>query len=153
MIHQIDKYIIKKLAELDWQDKILVEKSTISKGQISKLKNGSIEKLSAETFYLVIKAFEDNFLTAIGLIYPHLYETKLKEYKPKNRNNFGVIMREYETSANLIEEISAITGILEGRLSELYFRKGALEAYELILIEKAINKRPGELFEELYGKP
>lgn len=50
MIHQIDKYITKRLAELDWQDKILVEKSNISKGQISKQKNGSIEKLSAETF-------------------------------------------------------------------------------------------------------
>lgn len=62
-------------------------------------------------------------------------------------------MREYETSANLIEEISAKTGILEGRLSELYFRNGALEASELILIEKAINTKPGELFEELYGKP
>lgn len=153
MIHQIDKYITKRLAELDWQDKILVEKSNISKGQISKLKNGSIEKLYAETFYLLIKAFGDNFLTAIALIYPLLYETKLKEYKPKIRNNFGAIMRKYEISTNLIEEISAKTGIQENRLSELYFRNGALEASELILIEKAINKNPGELFEELYGKP
>jgi len=152
MTHQIDKYITKRLAELNWQDKILVEKSTLSKSQISKLKNGSIEKLSAETFYLLIQAFGDKFSTAISIIYPHLQEKNIKKYQPKNRNIFGTLMNKYEISTNSLEEISAKTGISEIRLAELYFRKGALEAYELILIEKAIGKRSGELFEELYGK-
>lgn len=153
MIHQIDKYITKRLAEHDWQDKILVEKSTISKGQISKLKNGSIEKLSAETFYLLIKAFGDKFSTALTLVYPDLKNNKLKLYKPKDRNTFGLLMRQYETSNNTIEEIAAKTGIQEVRLFELYFRKGGLQAHELLLIEKAIGKDPGELFKELYEKP
>lgn len=153
MIHQIDKYIVKRLEDLNWQDKELVEKSTISKGQISKLKNGSIEKLSAETFYLLVKAFGDEFATAITVVYPDLKNNKLKQYKPKDRNNFGVLMRQYETSSNTIEEIAAKTGIQELRLFELYFRKGGLQAHELLLIEKAIGKEAGELFEELYGEP
>ena len=153
MIHQIDKYISKRLSELDWQDKILVEKSNISKGQISKLKNGSIEKLSAETFYLLIKAFGDDFATALIIVYPHLKNNILKQHKPKDRNAFGLLMKQYESSNNTIEEIAAKTGIQEVRLFELYFRKGGLQAHELLLIEKAIEKKPGELFEELYGKP
>lgn len=153
MTHQIDKYIIKRLKDLNWQDKELAEKSTISKGQISKLKNGSIEKLSAETFYLLVKAFGDKFTNAITVVYPHLKNNKLKLYKPKDRNNFGALMRKYETSNNTIEEIAAKTGIQEVRLFELYFRKGGLQAHELLLIEKSVGKEAGELFEELYGKP
>lgn len=152
MIHQIDKYIIKRLQELSWQDKELALKSTISKGQISKLKKGSIEKLSAETFYLLVRAFGDEFATAQIIVYPQLKNNKLKQYKPKDRNSFGVLMRKYETSNNTIEEIAAKTDIPEGRLFELYFRRGGLEAYELLLIEKAIGKEPGDIFEELYGK-
>jgi len=99
-----------------------------------------------------VKAFRDEFTTAITEVYPHLKNNKLKQYKPKDRNTFGVLMRQYETSSNTIEEIAAKTGISEVRLSELYFRKGGLQAHELLLIEKAIDKKPGELFEELYGK-
>lgn len=153
MTHKIDKYINKRLNDFEWQDKDLVIKSTISKGQISKLKNGSIEKLSAETFYLLVKAFGDEFTTAQTIVYPHLKNNKLKQYQPKERNTFGVLMRQYETSSNTIEEIAAKTCIQEVRLFELYFRKGGLQAHELLLIEKAIDKEAGELFEELYGKP
>ncbi|ROI10076.1 transcriptional regulator [Chryseobacterium sp. H3056] len=153
MIHKIDKYIVKRLNEFGWQDTDLVIKSTISKGQISKLKNGSIEKLSAETFYLLVKAFGDEFTTAQNIVYPHLKNNKLKQYKPKDRNVFGLLMRQYENSNNTIEEIAAKTGIQEVRLFELYFRKGGLQAHELLLIEEAIGKKPGDLFEELYGKP
>lgn len=152
MNHNIDKYITKRIADLNWQDKSLVEKSGLSKGQISKLKNGSIEKLSAETFYLLVTAFKDSFSTAISFTYPNLKDYKLKKYVQKNRNAFGSIMRELEVSVNSIEEISAKTGISEVRLSELYYRKGALEAFELILIEKAVGGKLGELFEKLYGK-
>lgn len=153
MTHHIDNYILKRLDELAWQDKELAEKSIISKGQISKLKNSSIEKLSAETFYLVVGAFGDKFSTAISLIYPRLKDHTLNKYQQKSRNVFGVLMSKYETSINSIEEVSAKTGITEVRLHELYFRKGGLQAYELILTEKAINKEAGELFEEFYGKP
>jgi hypothetical protein len=60
-------------------------------------------------------------------------------------------MKQYEESVNSIEEIAAKTGIDENRLKDLYFRKAALEAYELLLIEKAIGKKQGELFKEYFG--
>jgi len=153
MTHHIDKYILGKLKALNWPDKVLAERSTLSKGQISKLKNGSVDKLSAIAFYLIVKAFEDKFSVAIKIIFPDLRKIKLKRYKPRERNTFGLLMSEYERSDNTIEEIAAKTGITEVRLFELYFRNGSLQAYELILIEQAIGKKPGELFEELYGKP
>jgi len=34
----------------------------------------------------------------------------------------------------------------------LYLKKRTLQAYELLLIEAVIGKKPGELFEALYGK-
>lgn len=152
MTHHIDKYILEKLKALSWPDKVLAERSTLSKGQISKLKNGSVDKLSALAFYLIVKAFEDKFSVAIKIIFPDLRKIKLKSYKPRERNTFGLLMSKYERSDNTIEEIAAKTGITEVRLFELYFRNGSLQAYELILIEQAIGKKPGELFEELYGK-
>lgn len=152
MNHEISLYINARLLELKWQDKILSEKSGLSTGQISKLKNGSITRLSANAFYLLVTAFDDSFLKATSLTYPNLKDFKLKKYNPKERNAFGDIMKETEVSVNSIEEISAKTGISEVRLSELYYRKGALEAFELILIEKAVGKNPGELFIKLYGK-
>lgn len=39
--------------------------------------------------------------------------------------------------------------VVKSRLFELYFQKGGLQASELLLIEKAIDKEAGELFEEL----
>ncbi len=150
MIHKIDKYIIRGLNQHNWQDKILVDKSGISKGQISKLKNGMIEKLSAETFYLLVNAFQDDFAIAIPLVYPSLKNYNLRKHNHKKRNTFGSMMYHYEQSKNTLEEIAAKTGISETRLSELYYRKGALEAYELIIIEKALGLKEGELFKKLY---
>ncbi|WP_336827990.1 hypothetical protein [Sphingobacterium multivorum] len=44
MNHSIDNYIKDKLQKLGWEDKNLVEKTGLSKGQISKLKNGHVDK-------------------------------------------------------------------------------------------------------------
>lgn len=60
MKHSIDKYINNRLLDLKWPDKILTEKSGISKGQISKLKTGQVERLTAQVFFKVYTAFGDN---------------------------------------------------------------------------------------------
>ncbi|MNY50476.1 hypothetical protein D3C86_1859810 [compost metagenome] len=60
-------------------------------------------------------------------------------------------MYQFEESKNSIEQIALKTGIDENRLKDLYFRKASIEAYELILIEKAVDKKQGEFFELLYG--
>lgn len=151
MRHQIDIYLTKRLQEKGWLDKELAEKSGISQGQISKLKRGQIEKLSAELFYKIYTAFGDSCRTAMKTVYPTL-ELKLHPYKPKARNKFGKFMEKLEYNRNTIEEIAVKTGISEYRLKELYYRRAALEAHELLLIEKAVGKKPGEMFEEVFGE-
>src|SRR5690606_31531177 len=106
--------------------------------------------LSAKSFYFLYTAFGDSCTEATKIVYPNL-NLKLNEYQPKKRNLFGSFMEQFETMVNSIEELSVKTGISENRLKDLYFRKAALEAYEFLLIEKAIGKEPGELFENFYG--
>lgn len=149
MLHKIDYYIKISLDRLKWQDKVLVDTSGISKGQISKLKKGQVERLTAEVFYQIYTAFGDSCSKATKIVYPDL-NLKQENYNSKERNAFGAFMEQFETSINSIEEISIKTGIDENRLKDLYFRKGSLEAYELVLIEKAIGKKEGELFEKLF---
>lgn len=151
MVHKIDYYINTSLDRLKWQDKVLVDTSGISKGQISKLKKGQVERLTAEVFYQIYTAFGDSCSKAAKIVYPGL-NLKRENYNSKERNAFGTFMEQFETSTNSIEEISVKTGIDENRLKDLYFRKGSLEAYELVLIEKAIGKKEGELFEKLFEK-
>ncbi|WP_448137583.1 helix-turn-helix domain-containing protein [Sphingobacterium siyangense] len=150
MKHSIDNYIKDKLQKLGWEDKNLVEKTGLSKGQISKLKNGHVERLTAEVFYKIYKAFGDSCEKATKVVYPDL-NLKLDKYVPKARNEFGQFMSQFETIKNSTEEIAIKTGIDENRLKDLYYRKAALEAYELLLIEKAVGKKQGELFEKFFG--
>jgi len=149
MNHNISKYINDKLIELKWQDQKLSKISSISKPQISKLKNGGVMRLSAQTFYLIVKAFGDSVSNATKTIYPDQKFT-LHKYSAKPRNKLGNLILDYELSKNSLEEVSAKTGITEIRLNELYYRKGAPDAYELLLIEKALDKNPGEIFEKLF---
>lgn len=150
MNHSIDNYIKDKLQKLGWEDKNLVEKTGLSKGQISKLKNGHVERLTAEVFYKIYKAFGDSCEKATKVVYPDL-NLKLDKYVQKARNEFGQFMSQFETIKNSTEEIAIKTGIDENRLKDLYYRKAALEAYELLLIEKAVGKKQGELFEKFFG--
>lgn len=150
MNHCVDKYISKRLKELKWPDKTLVEKSGISKGQISKLKNGTVERLTAEIFYRIYTTFKDSCSKASKIVYPTL-DLTLNKYVTPQRSDFGQFMLRFEKIENSIEEISGKTGINDNRIKEIYFRKGAPEAHEFLLIEKAIGKEPGELFEEYYG--
>ncbi|WP_028296192.1 helix-turn-helix domain-containing protein [Olivibacter sitiensis] len=149
MKHNINNYINKKLDELKWLDKMLANKSGVSKSQVSKLKKGQVDRLTAETYYKIYTAFGDSCLNATKIVFGNI---RLKGYKTQGRTPFGKFMLQFEVSKNSIEEISVKTGIDENRLKDLYFRKGSLEAYELLLIEKAVDKNQGELFEEIYGK-
>lgn len=149
MKHNIDIYIDKMLTKYQWSDKKLAKESGLSTGQISKLKSGKVKKLTAETFYRIINVFNDTIPNASKMIYPAETFT-LQAYKVKERNTFGKLMHNIEVSKYSIQEISQKSGISEIRLNELYYRNGSLEAYELILIEKAVNKNSGELFKELF---
>lgn len=150
--HNISRYITEKLSEKKMQDRLLADKSGISRGQISKLKNGYVDRLSAETFYLIVTAFDDKIDKATKIIYPSL-NLNLKKERNKTRNSFGKVMLQFETKINTLEQIALKTGISETRLTELYYRKGSPEAYELILIERAVGVKSGVIFEKLYKLP
>lgn len=145
----IAEYIINRLNTLNWTLKELSKHSSISQGELSKILNSTRKGLKAKTFYSLYSAFGDSCTSAANLVFPNL-DLNLKIYQPKMRNEFGRFMHKYEINVNTIEEISIKTGINENRIKDLYFRKGSLEAYELILIEKAIGKKKGELFDELF---
>ncbi|MFD0700118.1 transcriptional regulator [Myroides pelagicus] len=150
MEHRISEYINMKLTQKRMSLKELEFKSSISQSQISKLSRGLVSKLSAGTFYSLIKAFDDNVKDASGIVYKE-FNFKLNKVDYKKRNDFGELMKSFETKENTIDIIAQKAGLKESRAFDLYYRNGALEAFELIMIEKAIGVEAGTLF-ELYFK-
>lgn len=148
--HNLGKYINEKLLVKKWEAIDLAKASGINPSDISKYRKGSVQKLKADIFYNLYTAFGDTCTKATNVVYPDL-ELKLNKYIPKERNTFGKFMEQFETINNSLEEIAIKTGIDENRLKDLYYRRAALEAYELLLIEKAVGKKQGELFEELFN--
>lgn len=149
--HHIGLYIEQNLKTKKWEAKDLASISGLSNSDISKYRSGIVAKLKAEVFYKVYKAFGDSCLKATKVVYPDL-NLELDKYVPKARNEFGQFMSQFETIKNSPEEIATKTRLDENRLKDLYFRKAALEAYEFLLIEKAVGKKQGELFDEFFGK-
>jgi len=152
MKHYIHIYINQKLKELKILDTELSDSANVSKGQISKLKHGLTDRLTAKTYYSIIKAFNESFAEAEKIVFPRISLNLLK-FEGAKRNSFGKMMQTFEVKVNSIEEIAHKTNIDLNRLKSLYYRKSSPEAYELILIEKALGKKSGELFEVLYGNP
>lgn len=148
--HNLKEYINETLKEKNWNAVDLVRLSGISASDISKYRKGTIIRLKAEVFYRIYTAFEHSCSKATKAVFPNL-DLKINKYKPKQRNAFGNFMKQFETNINSLEEVAAKTGINENRLKELYYRKGVVEAYELLLIEKAVGKKQGELFGEIYS--
>lgn len=148
--HHIGLYIEQSLKAKKLEAKDLASISGLSNSDISKYRSGTVAKLKAEIFYKIYKAFGDSCSKATKVVYPDL-NLKLDKYVPKARNEFGHFMSQFETIKNSTEQIAIKTGIDENRLKDLYYRKAALEAYELLLIEKAVEKKQGELFEKFFG--
>lgn len=147
--HKTADYIITRLRKNNWSASDLARNSKLSQGEISKILKGTRKGLSAKSFYYLYTAFKDSCTKATKEVYPE-FDFKLNKYVPKTRNDFGKLMLKFEESKNSLEEISIKTGIEKTRMTELYHGKGALEAFELLLIEKAIGKKQGELFGEMF---
>ena len=145
--HYAYAYIEQKLKELNISEQFLFDKSIISRSEFIKLKNGEREGLTYKKFYKLYKGFDDTAINAATVIYPDL-DLTLAKYTPPQRNEFGSLMNQFEKSENSPEEIAAKTGIPLSRIKQIYFRTGSPEAYELLLIEKAVGKNLGELFEK-----
>lgn len=147
--HYTYKYIGRMLKQLGWDEQNLVEKAIISQSELSKLKNEGREGLTPKKFYKLYKGFGDTCINAAKAVYPEL-DLTLNEYLSEQRSPFGQYMATHEVIKNSIDVIAVKTGISLSRLKEMYFKTGAPKSYELLLIEKAIGKKTGEVFEELY---
>lgn len=147
--HYVYEYIEKKLEELHLSERDLFDKSIISRSELIKLKNGEREGLTSRKFYKLYTGFGDSPINAALDIYPNL-DLTMGEYIPPKRNEFGKLMSKYEVSENSPEEIAEKTGIPLPRIRQIYFKTGSPEAYELLLIERAVGKNSGELFEKFY---
>lgn len=145
-MHKIGDYIDIKMDELGLTEEEIAIKMNMSQSQINKLRNGKVNKLNALTFYKIVTVFGGDFKEAIRIVFPNFQKVKLKKVPQKKRNPFGTFMLKFEKVTNTPKVISIKTGIPEIRILDLFFRKGSLEAFELLLIEKAIDKKPGELF-------
>lgn len=149
--HHAYKYIEEKLKRLNLTEAFLFDKKIVSRSELVKLKNEEREGLTFKKFYKLYKGFGDTTLNAASIVYPDL-DLTLGEYTPPKRNDFGEFMSQFESNENSPEEIAAKTGIPLPRIKQIYFRTGSPEAYELLLIEKAVSKNSGELFEKFCKK-
>lgn len=149
-MHKIDQYIIRLSKDYGLSDKDISLKTGISPSQISKLKNGTVERLTASVFYKLVVAYNSDFLKAINITFPN-ESFKMNAIVREKRSKLGELLLGFEVRENTLKDISQLTGIKETRLYDLMYRNGAPEAYELILIEKALGKAPGELFEMYFG--
>lgn len=144
------QYVKLKKETLGISNEKLGLRTGVLSGEISKIIKKDRKTISAHNFYKIIVNSGDSIANAITSIYPHP-DLTLKAYLPKSRTSFGEFMRQEIEGPNHFEEIAGKTGIEESRLREIYFRTGSPEPYELLLIEKAVGKKTGELFEMYFG--
>ncbi|MGG5504920.1 hypothetical protein ACPDHQ_16000 [Myroides odoratimimus] len=157
-VENLAKFLVREKDKTELTNKIIGLKCNISIGEVSKVLNCRREGLKAETFYNIYIAFGKGlkFEAFVFSIYPTLkgyYSSKVKVLtKGKKRSPFGLFMLQFEITENTLSKIADKTSIAEVRLKQLYFGKGAIEAFELLLIENALEMTPGELFYKYYKK-
>ena len=159
-LENFSTYVLSRKVLLGLSNEKLARKLNVSRGEISKIITKRRQSVSIRSFYNIAINSGDTIANAIDYVYPHrnFNLTKLNAYTPDQnlRNKFGSYMKEkfetdsveYIPSKNSLEIISIKTGIPEKRLKEIYFKSGAPEAYEFLLIEKAVGKKTGEMMKD-----
>lgn len=120
----------------------------LSKGEISKIINKDRKGVSIHSFYNIAVNSGDTIENARDAVYTRRKLELKTGYKLEKRTNFGLLMGELFEGENTFEIIQAKTGIPKQRLTDLYYNTSAPEPYEMLLIEKAVGKNPGELMKE-----
>lgn len=124
------------------------EATNVSGGEISRIINKNRKSVSLHSFYNIAVNTGDTIKNATNAVYTHRSLELKTSYTLEKRTNFGLLMHELFEGENTFEIIQAKTGIGKQRLTDLYFNTSAPEPYEMLLIEKAIGKNPGELMKE-----
>lgn len=153
-------YLLSRIYSLKLTKEKFAKKVGISKGEISKILSDERQGISLKSFYFIAVNSADTIENARNSVYPHrnfnLKPLKVETKNKNSRNKFGSYMKEnFETDSieyvpgkNSFEIVQQKTGITEKRLKEIYFKTGAAEPYEFLLIEKAVGEKPGEMMKD-----
>ncbi|MHC5202129.1 hypothetical protein [Myroides sp. LJL119] len=148
-------YILKQKQDNSLSNVRLSDLLGVNASSITKILQGKKQGVKASFFYNLYKSFNVNFVSLAEVIYPGIlsddYPGKIPVMVERKRNDFGKFMMKFESTKTKTRNLSELTGIDVIRLDNLYYSDASLQAYELILIEKAIGKKPGELFELYFG--
>lgn len=133
----------------------ICSKTGLSKSDLSKLSSGITSRLTADKFYLINKAIKADLKNMLKEVFP---KAKLvldwkkdiaNKKQEKTSTPLGFLLLKEENSRAII---SAKTGITIDRLRNLSNKSNSeLLAIELYLIEMALSKVPGTIFEEIFG--
>lgn len=157
-------YLLSRISLLGLTHENFAKKVNISKGEISKILNDNRQGVSLTSFYLIAVNSGDTIENARDYIYPHrkfnLKKVKIDTKEKKSTNKFGLYMKEnfdsdtieYVGGKNSFDIIQQKTGIEEKRLKDIYYKTGAPEPFEFLLIEKAVGKKPGEMMKDYIKK-
>lgn len=133
----------------------ICSKTGLSKSDLSKLSSGITSRLTADKFYLINKAVESDLEDMLLKVFPKVelvsdWKKNIKNKKQeKTSTPLGFFLLKEENSRAII---SAKTGITIDRLRDLSNKPNSeLLAVEVYLIEMALKKVPGTIFEELFG--
>ena len=157
-------YVLSRKLLLGLSNEGFGKKVNISKGEISKILSKKRQGVSLTSFYLIAVNSGDTIENARDYVYPHrkfnLKKVKIDTKEKKSINKFGLYMKEnfdsdtieYSAGKNSFETIHQKTGIEEKRLKDIYYKTGAPEPFEFLLIEKAVGKKPGEMMKDYIEK-
>lgn len=132
-------------------------KTCIPTNDLSRMRNGDTLSISAERLFLISLVSGDPIKEVLLKIFPELKLKKtdkpiLNEQKAQKLTTFGKLVKDSEDFTLAV--ISHRTGLGYRRLYNLStFSATAtvLQSHELLLVEMALDKEPGELFTALYS--
>jgi len=152
-LENFSKYVEERRQNLNISKQDFAEITKVSTGEISKIININKKRVSLQSFYNIAINSGDTISNARDFVYSHrTFELKIPVLR--NRTQFGAYLaKNIEVEGkNTFEIILAKTDIPESRLTEIYYKNGAPDPYEFLLIEKAVGKKPGEMMKDYIEK-
>lgn len=152
-LENFSKYVEKRRLHLNISKQQFAEISKVSTGEITKIINLNKKGVSLQSFYNITINSGDTIANARDSVYSHrTFELKIPVLR--NRTQFGnYLAKNIEVEGkNTFEIIQAKTNISESRLTEIYYKNGAPDPYEFLLIEMAVEKKPGEMMKDYIEK-
>jgi hypothetical protein len=145
-------YVLSRKIILGLSNEAFAKLTDVSGGDISKIINKKKKSVSLHSFYKISVLSGDTIENVRDTVYTKRSLELVTDYKLEERTNFGTFIRDEVEGDKTFDNIMCKTGIEKQRLIDLYYNTGAPEPYELLLIEKATGRQPGELMEKYIAK-